>query len=73
MVWASPERRPRILRRGVLWVTARRFAARDDARGARTRKWPSELNGASGNSNAIAGADRKTCAGFRTSTAPRHR
>jgi hypothetical protein len=71
--WAAPDRRAGLLRRGLARTAIRLFPARDEPRGKRTRKWPSELKGESGSSNAIAGAELKTVAGSPTSTAPRHR
>jgi hypothetical protein len=69
-----PELWAELLREGVARATTRRFTGGREARVTRTRKWPSELNGAFGSTNAIAGADDcTTSVGSFTSTAPRQR
>jgi hypothetical protein len=70
---AAPERRVEMLR-GVARTVGCRFPTGAEACRTCTRSWVSELKGASGSSNPIAGgAACKTLAGSRSSTAPRHR
>jgi hypothetical protein len=70
---AAPERRVEMLR-GVARTVGCRLPTGAEACRTCTRSWVSELKGASGSSNPIAGgAACKTFAGSRSSTAPRHK
>ena len=62
-----------LLRGGVARATTRRFTGGREARVTRTRKWPSELKGAFGSSNAIAGTADCTTRPARAPPPPRAR